>query len=107
MVLLQHPLLVIRLLELEQGQAERLDGVEAPHPQQILLQRADEALRDTVPFGLSHETRGAFDAEERDLLLKIVREIVRPVVVPEPQPGVGARKQVFVVALAIVTAEGA
>ena len=38
------------------------------------------------PFGLSHETRGAFDAEERDLLLKVVREIVRPVVVPEPQP---------------------
>ena len=86
MVFLQHPLLVVRSLERKQGQAERLDGVEAPHPQQILLQRADEAFRDAVAFGFPHETRRALDAEERDLLLKVVREIVRPVVVPEPEP---------------------
>ena len=46
--------------------------VEAPHPQQILLQRADEAFRDAVAFGLPHEARGTFDAEERHLLLKVV-----------------------------------
>ena len=35
-----------------QGQAELLDGVEAPHPQQILLQRADEAFSATpLPSG--------------------------------------------------------
>ena len=54
--------------------------------EQILLQRADEALRDAVAFGLPHEARGAFDAEERDLLLKIVGQVVRPVVVTQPQP---------------------
>ena len=70
----------------QQGQAEFLDGREAPHPQQILLQRAEEALRDAVAFGLPHEARGTFDAEERDLLLKIVGQVVRPVVVPQPQP---------------------
>ena len=42
------------------------------HPQEIFLQRADEALRHGVPFGLPHEARRAVDAEERDLLLKIV-----------------------------------
>ena len=51
-VFLQHPLFVVCPLEREQGQAEFLDGREAPHPQQILLQRADEALRDAVAFGL-------------------------------------------------------
>ena len=85
-VFLQHPLFVVRPLEREQGQAEFLDGREAPHPQQILLQRADEALRDAVAFGLPHEARGAFDAEERDRLLKIVGQVVRPVVVTQPQP---------------------
>ena len=85
-VFLQHPLFVVCPLEREQGQAEFLDGREAPHPQQILLQRADEALRDAVAFGLPHEARGTFDAEERDLLLKIVGQVVRPVVVTQPQP---------------------
>jgi len=85
-VLPQHPLLVVRPLELEEGQAELLDGLETPHPQQILLERADEAFRDAVAFGLSHETRRALDPEERDLLLKIVGQIVRPVVVTKTQP---------------------
>ena len=77
---------VVCPLEREQGQAEFLDGREAPHPQQILLQRADEALRDAVAFGLPHEARGTLDTEERDLLLKIVGQVVRPVVVTQPQP---------------------
>ena len=47
---------------------------------------ADEALRDAVAFGLPHEARGTFDAEERDLLLEIVGQVVRPVVVTQPQP---------------------
>ena len=79
-------MLVVRPLELKQRQAELFDRLEAPHPQQILLQRADKALRDAVAFGLPHEARRAFDAEERDLLLEIVGQVVRPVVVPETQP---------------------
>ena len=61
--------------------ARRGARLEAPHPQHILLQRADEAFRDTVAFGLPHEARGALDAEEGDVLLEIVGQIVRPVVV--------------------------
>ena len=77
---------IVRPLERKQGEAEFFDGLEAPHPQQILLQRADEALRDAVAFGLPHEARRAVDAEEGDLLLEIVGQVVRPVVVPETQP---------------------
>ena len=36
-VFLEHPLLVVRPFEREQGQAEFLDRREAPYPQQILL----------------------------------------------------------------------
>ena len=39
-----------------------------------------------LPSRFPHETRRALDAEERDLLLKVVGQIVRPVVVPEPEP---------------------
>ena len=81
---------VVRPLEREHGQAEVFDGLEAPHPQEIFLQRADEALCHAVTFGLPHEARRAVDAEERDLLLKIVGQVVRPVVVPQPQPAGGA-----------------
>ena len=43
-------------------------------------------LRDAVAFGLPHEARRAFDAEEGDLLLEIVSEVVGAVVVPQSQP---------------------
>ena len=51
------------------------------HPQEIFLQRADEALRHAVTFGLPHEARGTLNPEERDLLLEIGGHVVRPVVV--------------------------
>jgi hypothetical protein len=43
-VALDDPALVVGLLERVEGQAQVLDGVEATHPKQILLQRANEAL---------------------------------------------------------------
>ena len=85
-VLRQHPLLVVRPLKLEQGEAEFLDRFEAPHPQEILLYRADETLRDPIAFGLSHEALGTLNPEERDLLLEIVSQVVRAVVVAKTQP---------------------
>ena len=43
-VALDQPVLVVGRLELEQRQAEFLDGLEGPNPEQVLLQRPDEAL---------------------------------------------------------------
>ena len=84
-----HCSLYVRLKR-EQGQAEVFDGLEAPHPQEIFLQRADEALRHAVTFGRSHKARGTLNPEERDLLLEIGGQVVRPVVVTQPQPAGGA-----------------
>ena len=39
-----------------------------------------------LPSGSRTKTRRALDAEERHLLLKVVSQIVRPVVVPKTQP---------------------
>ena len=91
-VFLEHPLFVVCPLEREQGQAEVFDGLEAPHPQEIFLQRADEALRHAVTFGRSHKARGTLNPEERDLLLEIGGQVVRPVVVTQPQPAGGGRR---------------
>ena len=60
--------------------------LEAPHPQEILLSRTDETLRDPITFGRSHEARGTLNPEERDLLLEIVSQVVRAVVVAQTQP---------------------
>ena len=56
-ILLEHPVLVVRPLELQQGQTEFRDRLEAPHPQEVLLQRADEALGDSVALGLPYKAR--------------------------------------------------
>ena len=53
----QASLFVVCPLEFKQGEAEFLDRFEAPYPQDVLLQCADEALSDAIPFGLPHEAR--------------------------------------------------
>ena len=41
--------------EIEQRQAQLLDGLEVAHPQEVFLQRTDEAFGDAVALGLTHE----------------------------------------------------
>src|SRR5918994_4908083 len=84
-VALDDPGLVVAPLELQQGQAQLLDGLEAMQPQQVLLQRADEALDAAVALGLAHESRRARDAEEGELALVVVGDELAAVVVAHPQ----------------------
>jgi hypothetical protein len=63
--------------------AQLLDGVEAAQPEQVFLERADEALDAAVTLGLAHEGRRAFDAEEFELAL--VRDELAAVVVAQLQ----------------------
>src|SRR5205085_5632668 len=60
---------------------------EAPPPEQVLLQGADEPLGAAVALGLAHEGRRALDAEEADLTLEVVADVLTPVVVAEPEAG--------------------
>jgi hypothetical protein len=84
---LDDPGLVVGLLEGEQRQAQFLDGVEAADPQQVLLQHSDEALGTAVPFRLADEGGRALDAEEADLGLEVVADVLTAVVVAEPKAG--------------------
>src|SRR3954469_20952128 len=74
-----------RVVDLPKGQ-ERLsklfDAVEGAHPEQVLLERADEALGAAVPLGGPHEGRRTRDAQEGKLLLEGVRHVLAPVIVP-------------------------
>jgi hypothetical protein len=52
---LDQPSGVVGLAEVEQRPAKLLDGVEGLHPQEVLLQRADEALGAAVALRCADE----------------------------------------------------
>src|SRR3954454_2998750 len=82
---LDQPGRVVGLAELEQRLSEFLDGLEGPHPQQVLLQRADEPLGAAIAFRGADEGRRAIDAEERQFLLEVIRHVLGAVVVSHRQ----------------------
>jgi hypothetical protein len=47
-----QPVGVVLVGELKHRQAQVLDGLKVAHPQQVLLEGANEALGDAVPSGL-------------------------------------------------------
>ena len=56
--------------EVEQRQAQLLDGLEVADPEQVLLQCPDEALGDAVALRLADEGRRGLDAEKAISLWK-------------------------------------
>src|SRR3954453_8029683 len=73
---------VVDLSKDEQRLTELLNGVEGPHPEQVLLQGPDEALGAAVPLRRPHEGRQTLDAEEDKLLLEGIGHVLAPVIVP-------------------------
>src|SRR6478735_492056 len=69
--------------EILQPAAQLFDGVEGMHPEEVLLQGADEAFGDAVALGLADEGGRALDAEEGDLVLEVARHVVGAMVVAE------------------------
>src|SRR3712207_8483458 len=69
--------------EVLQCAAKLFDGAEGVHPEEVLLERADEALGDAVALRLADEGRRALDAEAADLGLEVARHVVGAVVVAE------------------------
>src|SRR5262249_18352275 len=87
-----QPLAVVSILELEERPAQLLDGLERPHPQQLLLERSNETRGDAIARGLAHEGRTGSDAEELQLVLKVVTHVLAAVIVPRLQPGGDSRR---------------
>jgi|SRR5205807_4522393 len=82
----RSPALVVDLLPSDERQAKFFDGVEGRHPQELLLQRADDALGTAIAFGRTHERRTRFDSPERDLVLEVASEGLRAVTVANREP---------------------
>ena len=85
-VALDQPALVVDLVPSDERQAKFFDGVEGRHPQELLLQRADDALGTAIAFGRTHERRTRFDSPERDLVVEVVSEVLRAVIVATREP---------------------
>ena len=83
---LDPPGRVVGLAEIEQRPAQVLDGVEGPHPQEVFLERADEAFGAALAFGGADERGRAFDAEEDEFLLQGVGHVLAAMVMPHGEP---------------------
>src|SRR3954453_14365065 len=69
--------------ELLQPAPQVLDGLEGVHPEEVLLEGADEAFRDAVALGLADEGGRALEAEEGNLVLEVAGQVVGAMVVAE------------------------
>src|SRR3954463_13384326 len=78
-----EPSRVVDLPKDEQRLTELLDGVEGAHPQEVLLECADEALGTAIPLGSPHKGRRACDAQEAEFLLEGAGHVLAPVIVPD------------------------
>src|SRR3954454_21322428 len=78
---LDDPGPVVGLLEGLERQAKLLDGREVADPQQVLLQGPDEAFGAAIALGFPHESRRACEAEEADLALEVVAQVLGAVIV--------------------------
>ncbi len=78
--------LVEAVPEFAQCGVELCDRAEAPQPEQLLLQGADEALDAPVALGLAHEGRARLDAEGLELVLEGVGDELGAMVVAKARP---------------------
>ena len=69
-VAFDQPGVVVGFPECEQRLPQFLDGLEGPHPEQVLLQGADEPLGAAIAFRCPHEGGRTVDAEEGQFFWK-------------------------------------
>src|SRR3954447_11961391 len=80
-----EPGCVVDLPKDEQRLTEVLDGVEGAHPEQVLLQGPNEALRTAVPLRRPHKGGRTLDAQKGKLSLESVGHVLAPMIVPDGQ----------------------
>ena len=68
-------MMVVQVLELKQRPPQFLYGGERAHPQEILLQGADEPLTVAISLGRPHEAGRTGHAQVGDLPLKVIGQI--------------------------------
>ena len=81
---LERPVPIKPILKVEQGLPQFLDGVESPHPQELLLQCPDEPLGHAVAFRRPDVGAG-LDSQEAELLLEGMAHVLRAMIVAQYQ----------------------
>src|SRR5918912_365151 len=80
---LDQPVGIVRHLERQQRLAELLDGREEPHPEQVLLQRADKALGAAIALRRPDKGRRALDPEKAQFSLDGVGHVLRAMIMAD------------------------
>ena len=80
------PVVVEALREVAQCLVELPDGAEAPQPEELLLQGADEALDAAVALGLADEGWAGGDPDGPELVLEGVGDELGAMVVAKARP---------------------
>ena len=86
---LDQPVLVVESTEVLESLHQFRDRLEVPGPEQLLLERFEEAFDTALAFGLANERRRRFHAQETDLILEVVAHELRAVIVPESKSSGG------------------
>jgi len=95
-VALNAPALIVAFTPALQGRIEFAEVVAVMDPQQLLVQWAHEPLGDAVALGRAHKAGTRLDAKERDLGLEVVADVLRAVIMAQPQGGGDARLETAV-----------
>src|SRR5919204_1765151 len=82
---LDKPVAVVSIFERQERLTQVLDRGERLDPEELLLERADEALGAAVALRLAHERGAAADAQEAQLGLVGVAQELGAVVVAQRQ----------------------
>ena len=80
-----EPSFVVVSGELDERGSQFFDGIEGPHPQQVLLQGSDEALCDAIALGFSHEGGRGFDPQAFYFVLEVAGHVVGAMIVTQLQ----------------------
>jgi hypothetical protein len=106
-VALEDPGPVVRVLEGVERLAQLLDGLESADPEEVFLERPDEALGAAVALGLTDEGGRGLDAEEGELALEVVGDELASVTGPRASIPFGTHPIVGVLLLSAVGAVAA
>src|SRR2546426_4457945 len=90
---LDDPALIVALAKFRQAMPQLFHVLKRAHPQELLFQRADEPLHAAIVFRLAHEGRRRLHAQEGDLRLVVVAQVLAAVVVPVANAGRGPRAE--------------
>src|SRR3954454_13838260 len=80
-----EPSFVVVPGELDERGSQFFDGIEGPHPQQVLLQGSDESLCDAIALVFSQQGGRSFDPQALGLVLEVAGHVVGAMIVTQLQ----------------------